>query len=259
MSKAILTLSMKGGVGKTTMSIGLARALQRRGHNVGVLDVDIHGSALPRAIGLVKEPGYETVVGRKLRPVAHEGLQIFSIGLIFSEEDANMWDGTMEEQAVQQVATLVDWDEDQDWLVVDTPPTSGDEVQSLLRHIPNVYGCIIVAQPNDLSILGLAKSLNLLRVTQTPICGILVNMALYTCPHCGETSNPFDSSPLAIQQLAIGHGVPFLGQVPFAVESERAIVMDQVIEKVLGHTPVLLPEEKVAITRHLMDFAVRGP
>ncbi len=254
MPRALLTLSMKGGVGKTTMSIGLARALQRRGHHVGLLDVDIHGSALPRALKLVRDPGYETVVGRKLRPVDHEGLQLFSMGLLFEEGMANMWDGVMEGQAVEQVATLVDWDADLDWLVVDTPPTSGDEVQSLLQHLDNIFGCIIVTQPNDLSILGIAKTLNMLRSTQTPVCGILVNMAGYTCPHCREVSNPFDRDSLDIQQLASQYEVPYLGQVPFAEESERAAILDQVVELALGKAPVLLSQKKPSLTRRVVGF-----
>ncbi len=254
--RALLTLSMKGGVGKTTMSIGLARALQRRGHHVGLLDVDIHGSALPRALQLERDPGYETVVGRKLRPVDHEGLQLFSIGLLFTEGQANMWDGKMEEQAVEQVATLVDWREDLDWLVVDTPPTSGDEVQSLLQHLENIYGCVIVTQPNDLSLLGIAKTLNMLRITQTPVCGVLVNMAGYTCPHCGEMSNPFDRDSLDIQELATEFEVPYLGQVPFAEEGERAEILDRVVALALGKAPVLLAQKKTSFKRRVAGMVL---
>jgi ATP-binding protein involved in chromosome partitioning len=134
--------------------------------------VDIHGSALPRALHLVRDPGYEPLVGARLRPVTTDGFQLFSIGLLFREETPNMWDGAMKASAVKQIATTsIAWDEGPsagsgqalEWIVVDTPPTSGDEVQSLLEHLPNIYGAVIVAQPNDLSLLGITKTLNMLR------------------------------------------------------------------------------------------------
>ena len=89
----------------------------------------------------------------------------------------------MKSSAVEQVATTsINWAPDLDWVVVDTPPTSGEEVQSLLEHLPNIYGAVIITQPNDLSMLGISKTLNLLRETESPVCGVLVNMAGYTCP-----------------------------------------------------------------------------
>ncbi|MDO8750920.1 MAG: ATP-binding protein [Dehalococcoidia bacterium] len=213
--QALLALSMKGGVGKTTTAIGLARALQRRGHRTGLLDVDIHGSALPRALHLARDPGYEPLVGARLRPVNTDGFQIFSIGLLFREETPNMWDGAMKASAVKQIVTTsIAWDEGLEWIVVDTPPTSGDEVQSLLEHLPNIYGCVIVTQPNDLSLLGITKTLNMLREAEAPVCGLLANMAGYTCPHCGQKSNPFDRESVDVERLAEEYEVPYLGQVP---------------------------------------------
>jgi len=254
--RALVTLSMKGGVGKTTMTIGLARALQGLGYKVGLLDVDIHGSALPRALQMTRDPGYESIVGRKLRPVDYDGLQVFSIGLLFTEDTANMWNGSMEEQAVEQVATLVDWREDMDWVVVDTPPTSGDEIQSLLEHLPNIYGAVIVTQPNDLSLLGIAKTLDMLRETKTPICGLLVNMSGYTCPHCGELSNPFDRELKDFQKLVQDFQIPLLGQVPFAEESERAAVIKDAVDALLSTPPVLLAIKGPSIRRRLIGAVV---
>ena len=243
--QALLTLSMKGGVGKTTTAIGLARALQRRGEKVGLLDVDIHGSALPRALHLEQPPGYEPLLGGQLRPIAYDGFQLFSIGLLFSEDEPTLWDGEQKRSAVQQLATsAIAWGGDVRWVVVDTPPTSGDEVQSLMEHLPCIYGSVIVTQPNDLSLLGITKTLNMLREAHSPICGLLVNMASYTCPHCGQLSNPFDREAVDIERLAEEFGVPYLGQVPFAGEEERALVLDQVLERILARQPVYLQQRK---------------
>jgi ATP-binding protein involved in chromosome partitioning len=251
--QALLALSMKGGVGKTTTAIGLARALQRRGYKTAILDVDVHGSALPRALHLARDPGYEPLLGGRLRPVTWDGLQIFSIGLLFREETPNLWDGGMKAGAIKQIATTsIAWDQDLEWVVVDTPPTSGDEVQSLLEHLPNIYGAVIVAQPNDLSLLGITKTLNMLRETEVAVCGLLANMAGYTCPHCGRQSNPFDREALDVERLAEEFGIAYLGPVPFAGERERAAVMDQVLDKVLERRPVRLPREKGGMRRWLM-------
>ena len=250
---ALVAMSMKGGVGKTTTAIGLANALKRRGYKVGILDVDVHGSALPRAMRLQKDPGFEPLLGGQMRPAQVDGLQMFSIGLLFAEDTPNMWGGQMKLEAVEQVTTgSIAWDAETDWLVVDSPPTSGDEVQSLLQNMPNIFGVIVIAQPNDLSLLGDVKTFNLLRETQTPVCGLLANMAGYTCPHCGKESNPFDRETVDIEQLADEFEVPYLGEVPFAKESERAPVLDQVVDTILGGQRVVLPKEKRTLRRRLM-------
>lgn len=251
--RALLTLSMKGGVGKTTTAIGLARALQREDYRVGLLDLDVHGSALPRALHLTRDPGYEPLLGGKLRPVWVDGIQLFSIGLLFHEETPNMWDGEQKASAVKQVATFAIAWEDVEWVVVDTPPSSGDEVQSLLENLPDIHGAIILTQPNDLSLLGITKTLEMLRETETPVCGILANMAGYTCPHCGHVSNPFDRETVDVEKLARTFGVPYLGHVPFAGEEARQAAYEAVVGHVLRHAPVRLHKEEGGLSRWLLE------
>ena len=247
-------LSLKGGTGKTTICLGLASALSNIGKKVGLLDVDIHASSLPRALHMKKDPGYDPILGGKLRPVNHDGFQIFSIGLLFQEETPNMWDGETKASAVKQiVTTAIAWDDNLEWVIVDTPPTSGDEVQSLLKHLPNIYGAVIVCQPNDLSILGISKTLNLLRETETPICGIVANMAGYRCPHCGQISNPFDSDPVNVERLASRFKVPFLGHVPFAGPAEREQSLHSIMGMIIRDRPITLDKEKGGVSRWLLE------
>jgi ATP-binding protein involved in chromosome partitioning len=250
--RSLLTLSMKGGVGKTTITIQLARALQALGYRVGLLDVDIHGSALPRALHLPHDPGYDTLTGARLRPLVFDGFELFSIGLLFDEDIANLWRGEDKESAVRQLAERVAWSPDLDWLVVDTPPSSGDEVQSLLRHLPDIYGAIILAQPNDLSLLGIRKTLDMLRETGTPICGLLANMAGYTCPHCHLLSNPFDRGAVNVAEVAQEFHLPYLGQVPFGPEAQRAPAVAQALELVLRRRPVVIPQDSGGLRRWLI-------
>ncbi len=252
--KKIPILSLKGGTGKTTTCLGVARALQRLGYKVGLLDVDIHASALPKALGLKVDPGYDAILGGKLRPVNFEGFQIFSIGLLFPEDAPNMWPGDTKASAVKQIATTaIAWDNDLQWVVVDTPPTSGDEVQSLLANLPEIYGAVIICQPNDLALLAIVKTLNVLRSTQTPIAGIVSNMSGYKCPNCGVVSNPFDRQTEDIQAIASKVDVRFLGNIPFAPQTERDTIMTAIVDQVLKYRPVILKEDKGGLSRWLLN------
>lgn len=254
----IPVLSLKGGTGKTTICLGLAEALRDTGNKVGLLDVDIHASSLPRALHLEKEPGYDPILGGKLRPVNFNGYQLFSIGLLFTEETPNLWDGETKSSAVRQIATTsIAWDDDLQWVVVDTPPTSGDEVQSLLQHLQNIYGAVIICQPNDLSLLGIAKTLNMLRETETSIAGIVANMVGYKCPHCGQVSNPFDRPPEDVRVLANNFGVHFLGSVPFALPDERKPALQGILDGILKNKPITLDKKKGGMTRWLLEKVLK--
>lgn len=263
--KKLVVCSLKGGTGKTTICLGIAQTLRDMGKKVGLLDVDIHASALPRALHLDIPPGYEALRGGKLRPIQFDGFQIFSVGLLFKEHIANMWDGQMKSEAVRQIATsTVAWDSDLEWIVVDTPPTSGDEIQSLIgdgEEIPpslkNIYGAVIICQPNDLAVLALAKTLNVLRETETPIAGVVANMAGYKCPNCGFVSNPFDRAPDDVRNLAESFGVRFLGMVPFAPQPAREPFIRDIVENVLRNRPIVLKKEKGGMTRWILEKLLR--
>ncbi len=252
--KKIPVLSLKGGTGKTTTCIGIARVLVQQGYKVGLLDVDIHASALPRALHLNIPPGYEALLGGKLRPIQHDGFQIFSIGLLFPEDAPNMWPGDTKASAVKQIATTsIAWDEDLDWVVVDTPPTSGDEVQSLLANLTNIYGAVIICQPNDLAVLALAKTLNVLRETETPISGVIANMSGYRCPNCGFVSELFDRAAHDVAELAASVGVCYLGDVPFGSDAERTPAMELIVDRIINGARVTLREKKGGATRWLLE------
>lgn len=249
----IPVLSLKGGTGKTTTCLSIAKALRGRGYKVGLLDVDIHASALPQALGLKLDPGYDPVIGGQLRPVQADGFQLYSVGLIFGESDANMWDGEQKSSAVKQIVTTsIAWDPELDFIVVDTPPTSGDEVQALLENMKGIFGAVIVCQPNDLSILGIKKTLDVMRETGTPIAGIVANMVGFKCPKCGEVSNPFDSRSEQIIKLAEEFGISFLGEIPFSPYPERVKIMDDIIANILGFKPVILEKQKGGKSRWLL-------
>jgi len=250
----LVVCSLKGGTGKTTTCISIAKALQERSFKVGLLDVDIHASALPRALHMATDPGYDPILGGKLRPIEWEGFQIFSVGLLFKDTEANMWDGQQKAEAVKQIATSsIAWAPDLDWIVVDTPPTSGDEIQSLLLKLPNIYGAVVVCQPNDLAVLALAKTLDVLRETETPVAGVVANMAGYICPNCGCLSNHFDREAEDVYQLAAEMGVRFLGAIPFAAEEIRRKTVAEIVGALLYNKPILLKKHKGGVKRWLIS------
>ncbi len=256
--KKIPVLSLKGGTGKTTICLDIARALRDMNYAVGLLDVDIHASALPRALHLQIPPGYDPILGGKLRPIFFEGFEIFSIGLLFPEDSPNMWPGDTKSSAVKQISTTsIAWGENLEWVVVDTPPTSGDEVQSLLANLKNIYGAVIVCQPNDLAVLALAKMLNVLKSTETPIAGVVANMAGYRCPNCGMVSNPFDRPPDDVRTAAESFGVRFLGQVPFAPPAVREGIIKEIVQDILKSKPITLKEEKGGAIRWGLDKVLK--
>ncbi len=256
--KKIPVLSLKGGTGKTTICLDIARTLRDTSFKVGLLDVDIHASALPRALHLEKPPGYDPILGGKLRPIQFEGFEIFSIGLLFPEDAPNMWDGEAKSSAVKQIATTsIAWNENLEWVVVDTPPTSGDEVQSLLANLSNIYGAVIICQPNDLAVLALAKTLNVLMSTETPIAGVVANMAGYKCPKCGYISNPFDRRPEDVRIAAEKFGVRFLGQVPFADQEARQPAIKEIVSNILSNKPITLKEKKGGFTRWTLEKVLK--
>lgn len=249
--RKLVVCSLKGGTGKTTICLSIAKALRDTGHKVGLFDIDIHASALPRALHLERDPGYEPLRGGKLRPIKYDGFEIFSVGLLFKDTQANMWDGHQKSEAVRQFTqTSIAWSPDLEWIVVDTPPTSGDEIQSLLGdgedippNLTNIYGAVVICQPNDLAVLALAKTLDVLRETLTPVCGVIANMAGYICPNCGHLSNPFDREPEDVKKLTQGIGIRFLGAIPFGPEETRRPVVEQIVEMIVVNKPVLLKKQ----------------
>jgi hypothetical protein len=114
---------------------------------------------------------------------------------------------------------------------------------------------VIVAQPSDLALLGIRKTLDLLRETRTPVCGLLANMAGYTCPHCHLLSNPFDRGAVKVAEVAQEFRIPYLGQVPFGPAEQRAPAVAEAVDYLLRHRPATLPQDSGGFTRWLMGLS----
>jgi len=206
----ILVLSGKGGVGKSTVAVNLAAALRMAGKRVGLLDVDIHGPSIPTMLGLEQA----TVTGQEgeLLPVDAGGIKVLSMGFFLrSPDDAVIWRGPMKMGVIKQFLKDVAWG-DLDFLIVDSPPGTGDEPLSACQLIGRMDGAVIVTTPQKVAAVDVRKSISFCRRVGVPVLGIVENMSGFACPRCGEVTQILGSG--GGKKIAADMGVPFLGSLP---------------------------------------------
>ena len=207
----ILVLSGKGGVGKSTVAVNLAMSLALAGKSVGLLDIDIHGPSIPKILDLEKET--VRITGDTILPVEmRRNLKVMSIGfLLRGSDDAVIWRGPMKYQMIKQFLKDVQWGI-LDFLIVDSPPGTGDEPLSIVQLLKDADGAVIVTTPQEVALSDVRKCINFCRNLKLPILGVLENMSGFVCPQCGQKTDVFKSGGGEI--MALQMGVPFLGRVP---------------------------------------------
>ncbi|MGQ9609706.1 MAG: P-loop NTPase [bacterium] len=212
----IIVMSGKGGVGKTTVAVNLAYSLALTGANVGIVDTDIHGPNIAKMLGIEKEYINGTEGGR-LKPVeVRPNLKAVSMALLgLDEYRPIVWRGPLKAGVIRQFLSDVEWGE-LDYLIVDSPPGTGDEPLSVCQFIRKVTGSVIVTTPQDVAILDSRKAVLFSKELNIPVIGIIENMSGFICPHCGKEIDIFkkDGGLKASNELK----VPFLGKVPFDLE-----------------------------------------
>jgi len=207
----LIVMSGKGGVGKTSVSVNLAIALGARGFKVGIMDVDLHGPDVPRMLGI--QGMASASENHKIAPMPYsENISAISMEYFMpNKDDAVIWRGPLKHSAINQFITDIDWG-DLDFLIVDSPPGTGDEPLSVAQTIPDAKA-IIVTTPQEVALSDVRKSINFCKKINKPILGMVENMSGYVCPHCGKTADLFGSG--GGEATAAKFGVPFLGRVPF--------------------------------------------
>jgi Mrp family chromosome partitioning ATPase len=211
----ILVMSNKGGVGKSTVAVNLALGLVRKGMRVGLLDVDVHGPSIPKMLGLERM----ALVGDagKIQPVAYTtNLKVMSMGFLLRDSESPViWRGPLKMGAIRQFLEEVDWGE-LDYLIIDSPPGTGDEPLSIAQLVKDIDGVIVVTTPQDVALLDSRKAVNFARKLRVPILGIVENMSGFACPHCGKKTDLFKTGggERAAQEMK----VTFLGRVPLEPE-----------------------------------------
>ncbi|MGQ0536280.1 MAG: P-loop NTPase [Methanobacteriota archaeon] len=208
----LVVMSGKGGVGKSTVATNLAGALARRGHKVGLCDVDVTNPNIPTMTGLRGAPVEGE--GESIIPVdGPGGIKVISAGFLLDTEDrAIVWRGPMKMSLILEFLSNVKWGP-LDFLVIDLPPGTSDEPLTIAQSIPEADGAIIVTQPQEVSVEDIRKSIRFAETVKLRVLGIVENMAGYVCPHCGEEADLFGKG--GGEATAKQYRVPFLGRIPF--------------------------------------------
>jgi ATP-binding protein involved in chromosome partitioning len=185
--KLIPTIASKGGVGKTLVSINVAYSLKELGYKVGLLDLDL---TMPAVTKYLKLHGINPGTGKQLEPVDCNGVQVLSAGLLMDKDQPVTVTAEMRRNIVSQFVGKTQWNVD--YLVIDTPPGSNDELMELINNYrSSILGCIVVTTPSDTAINEVRRSLELIRREKLPLIGIIGNFMGFECISCHTMNNLF--------------------------------------------------------------------
>ena len=239
-------VSGKGGVGKSLVTSLLAAGATRRGLKAAILDADITGPSIPRAFGIT---GKATGTQEYLLPrVSRDGVQIMSINMLLeSDTDPVVWRGPILAGTVKQFYSDVLW-HDVDVMFIDMPPGTGDVPLTVFQSLP-LDGIVVVTSPQELVGMIVGKAMNIARMMDIPILGLVENMSYFTCPDNGKDYHIFGKGKSAA--AALEYGVPLLGSIP--INPEIADACDEGrVEDITGDwlAPALDVVEKVAAAKN---------
>ena len=213
--------SAKGGVGKSEISLNLALSLAKGGYKVGLLDADIHGPSQPVLFEASKE-----IIDVKdkllLSPLEKRGVKFISMGLIARDQKPVMWRGPMVSGAVMQLMAQTDW-QDLDYLIIDTPPGTGDAQLTLLQRLP-LNAAIIVTTPQDVSISDTKKGIEMIKRLELPILGLIENMSFFKPEKSKKKYYIFGKG--GGKNLSKEYEMELLSEIPLLEKKEFLILYD---------------------------------
>jgi len=220
----ILILSGKGGVGKSTVTANVARCLALKEElNVGVLDIDLCGPSQPRILGCEGEGVHQS--GSGWSPIfVDDNLSVMSAGFLLpSPDSAVIWRGPKKNGLIKQLLRDVDWG-GLDYLLVDTPPGTGDEHLSIVQYLAgaNVRGALIVTTPQEIALQDVRKEITFCRKVGLNLLGLVENMSQFVCPSCNLSSNILPSSTGGAERLALEVATKVLAKLPLDPRVGRA-------------------------------------
>tara|TARA_Y100000590_G_scaffold199460_1_gene226516 strand:+ start:394 stop:1221 length:828 start_codon:yes stop_codon:yes gene_type:complete len=224
--------SAKGGVGKSAVSLQLAMSLQSKGFKVGLVDADIYGPS--QAVMLNSDPSELKITNNKIiEPLNKKGISFISMGLIASEKKPVIWRGPMVSGAVMQLLSQTNWGK-LDYLVVDTPPGTGDVQLTLLQKIP-LTGAVVVTTPQKVSISDCRKGIEMIKRLSIPILGLIENMSWFQPNDSDKKYYLFGKG--GGKELAAEYKIELLAQLPLIEKSEDQEIHDsETINKTFNDT-----------------------
>ena len=206
----IAVASGKGGVGKSTVAVNIALALQHLGYKTGLLDADIYGPSQPLMLGINAHP--ESLDGKTVEPLIAHGLQVMSIGFLVDQTSAMIWRGPMVSGALQQLIRDTQW-KNLDFLIVDLPPGTGDVQLTMSQKIP-VAGSIIVTTPQDIALMDVRRAIEMFKKVKITSLGVVENMSSFICPNCNHEEHLFGSG--GAKEISKKYDLDCLGQIPLS-------------------------------------------
>ena len=205
----LLISSAKGGVGKSTVAVNLAFALQNLGLKIGILDADVYGPSLPKLIGLNEKPKSED--GKALIPLEKYKAQCMSMGFLVEEQTPMIWRGPMVISALKTMTQKVLW-KDLDIIVIDMPPGTGDTQLTFAQEV-KVDGAIIISTPQDLALLDVKRGIQMFDKTGVKTLGLIDNMSFFKGDD-GKEYKIFGES--GVEKTAKEFNKDFLGSIPLS-------------------------------------------
>ena len=209
----IVVMSGKGGVGKSTVAAYLALGLADKGYKVGLMDVDLHGPSIPRMLGL-RSNAVVQEDEQLIMPLAYNSnLKVISIESLMPNQDASViWRGPLKIGVIKQFIGDVHWDH-LDFLIIDSPPGTGDEPLTVAQTVEGAYG-LVVTTPQEIALADVRKSLDFCRQLELPVLGVVENMAGLVCPHCGEMINLYGHGNGGVADMINKFGLEKIGNLP---------------------------------------------
>ncbi len=215
----LLILSGKGGVGKSTVAASVAIMLAKEGKKVALLDVDFHGPSQPTLFGLKDHRLTGTEEG--VDPAEKYGVKVISLGLLMENPNAAViWRGPAKIGVIKQLFEEVNWGTDLDYLILDFPPGTGDEVLSACQTIPGDKKAVIVTTPQEVSLADCRKCVDFCKQLEVPVAGVVENMSYFVCPDCNKKHSLFMTG--GGETLADVYGYDLLAQLPLDPAFVRA-------------------------------------
>jgi len=303
--KKIAVISLKGGVGKSSVVAGLGLALVDKGYKVGFLDIDITGSNLYSALGLGHSPRWklESAEEKIIVPEVN-GYWLLSVASYAGEEYAVLWEGSHHSELIEAKANLekikddvlhllnqpkvvagsleavtraiddilasskwrfvsellsddiVTWPEPLDFMIADLPPSTSNEMFSFLDQVKDLFGVFVVSQPAEMSVIGLKRTIDLLRVKQIPIIGLVANQDGFLSDH-GGVEHQFLSPRVELREVSKKAEIPFLVSIPQSGDANKLTpYFQELAQKVIGSHPVILKE--ITLGKKLKRKVVKG-